>query len=63
MASPYIAEALSYYSMLIYSRHEACVKHSNFFEVNDQDPYPNQINGRIVLLKDVQHDGRHNAEA
>ena len=51
------AEVLSYYSMLIYSRQNACVKHSNFFEVNDKDPDPNQINDRIVLLKNVRHDG------
>ena len=33
---------------------KACVKHSNLFKVNDQDPRPNQMNGRTVLLKDVR---------
>ena len=44
MAATSGAEVLSYYSMLIYSRHEACLKHSNFFKVNDQEllPQPNK---------------------
>lgn len=36
----------------LFNDNHACLKHSNFFKVNDQDPYTDQMNGSIIFLKD-----------